>query len=46
MISYGLHENFRNFDDDDDDDDDDDNGTMIMTMITGLPKVNRIHIIP
>ena len=42
MISYGLHENFRNFDDDDDDDD----GTMIMTMITGLPKVNRIHIIP
>ena len=43
MISYGLHENFRNFDDDDDDDDD---GTMIMTMITGLPKVNRIHIIP
>ena len=44
MISYGLHENFRNFDDDDDDEDDD--GTMIMTMITGLPKVNRIHIIP
>ena len=43
MISYGLLENFRNFDDDDDDDDD---GTMIMTMITGLPKANRIHIIP
>ena len=41
MISYGLHENFRNFDDDDDDD-----GTMIMTLITGLPKANRIHIIP
>ena len=45
MISYRLLENFRNFDDDDDDDDDDD-GTMIMTMITGLPKANRIHIIP
>ena len=42
MISYGLHEKFRNFDDDDDDDD----GTMIMTLITGLPKANRIHIIP